>query len=95
MKWKKCNYRHALGQRYDYFVQGPRNQSWPFGYSTPRDLVRHLREAYGEEMLATDLKDRWGYTVKEKNPQWYLDKTRKRIWVKSEVLMMLQLRGIG
>jgi hypothetical protein len=95
MKWKKCNSKHALSSRYDYFVQGPNSQRWPFGYSTPRDLVRHLRETYGEGKIDTDAKDHWGLPVKVKNPQWYLDQPRRRIWVKSEVLMMIQLRGIG
>jgi hypothetical protein len=95
MKWKKCNHRHALSQSYDYFIQGPNRQQWPFGFTNSKDLVFQLRNLYGNEMLATEAKDYWGYPVKVKNPQWYLDRPRRRIWIKSEALMMLQLRGIG
>jgi hypothetical protein len=94
MKWKKCNHRHAL-KGYDYFVQGPRNQSWPWGYEVATETILHLRKTYGREWQDSKLKDRWGHVVETKNPQWFLDKTRKRIWVKSEILTMLQLRGIG
>ncbi len=95
MKWKKCNHRHALSKSYDYFYQGADSQSWPFGFTLSKDLVVELRKLYGEERLDSEAKDYWGFPVKVKNPQWYLDRPRRRIWVKSEVLMMLQLRGIG
>ena len=93
MRWKKTNYRHAL-RGYDYFVQGPRDNRWPWYTDGVADVIMHLREHYGHEMLDTERRDRWGYPIQEKNPVWFLDKSRKRIWIRADALTMLTLRGV-
>jgi hypothetical protein len=93
VRWKKVNHRHAL-KGYDYFVQGPKNKRWPWYTSGTADVIQHLREHYGREMLDTERQDRWGYPIQEKNPVWYLDRARNRIWIRADVLTMLTLRGV-
>jgi hypothetical protein len=93
MKWTRCNHRHAL-KDYDYFVQGARNSRWPWHTDHVSDMIMHLRHTYGREMLDTEQRDRWGYPVQERNPAWFLDKHRKRIWVRSDVLVIMKLKGV-
>jgi len=94
MEWKKCNYRHAL-KSYDYVARGPSNQNWPWGYDTDTELILYLRKTYGDEVTDTGIKDCRGMPVWSLNPHWFLDKPRNRIWIKSETLMMIHLRGIS
>lgn len=93
MRWKKTNYRHAV-KGYDYFLQGPRSSRWPWYTDGVVEVIMHLRTTYGREMLETERRDRWDDPIQEKNPVWYLDKPRKRIWIRADALTMLTLRGV-
>jgi hypothetical protein len=89
MRWIKCNHRHALSRNYDYFWQSPtRSMVWQ-SFGNARKLIEALREHHGNEVVDT------ADIGKFRNPKWWLDRSRRRIWVKAETLVMLQLRGFG
>jgi len=85
VKWIKCNHRHALSKEYDYFYQGPRSGPWPYGQGRGSELMNRLSADYNEG--AAD------HQLFARNPAWHLDRKRNRIWVRSDVLMMLKLKG--
>jgi len=93
MRWIKCNYRHALGGRYDYFWQSPTTSSRWLSFGNGQKLVQALRHHHGPEFL--DPPSYVHISQRQWNPKWFLDQRRNRIWIKEETLVLLQLRGIG
>jgi hypothetical protein len=85
VKWVKCNHRHALSKEYDYFYQAPSGRAWFYRQNRTSELVHQLRADYNEG--AAD------HQLFARNPAWHLDRKRNRIWVRSDVLMMLKLKG--
>jgi hypothetical protein len=85
VKWVKCNHRHALSKEYDYFYQAPCSGLGALGQNRASELMNRLSADYNEG--AAD------HQLFARNPAWHLDRKRKRIWVRSDVLMMLKLKG--
>ena len=95
MRWKKCNHRHALSRDYDYFYQAASRSQWRWLGPSAREVVQYLRNAHGPELLETEEQDFWGYPKKKRNPTWYLDRGRNRIWIKESAMTILVLKGLA
>lgn len=94
MKWRKTTKRHALGEEYEYFVQLRRsNGTW---YKADVQKVRaQLSKLYGPYSTDEHYENARGIRMirQHRNPEWYLDRYRHRIYVQGKGLTLMALLG--
>ena len=95
VKWKKCSSRHALGRDYDYFYQSPSKSFWSWMGRDAKQAVEYLRKTYGDDIIREAGEEPGSIRWSTRNPAWFIDKPRRRIWIKDYALTMLLLQGHG
>jgi len=92
--WKKATKRHALGDRYDYFIQLSRSRYWRREIAKEREF---LQEMFGNNSWRVD--HHWArrpydpFTKGhiEMNPDWFIDRERHRVWISEKARVLMEL----
>lgn len=94
MLWTKTNGKHALGSRYEYFLQLNRTVRW---LRDPRviKLSSMLHSVYGESYTREEVvNEKTGGVIfyrRIPNENWYVDTARHRIYVAKESTLTYML----
>jgi len=97
IKWTRTNHRHALSSQYGLFIQLSRRQRWLHENTEVWKAVTWLRKTYGDEARREDVecpdgRTRYRYVP---NEHWFIDRNRRRIYVKEEKTLTLMALVLG
>lgn len=88
VSWTKATRRHALGNRYAYFIQLSRSRTWYLNNPRARKIAESLQKTYGPSTTREPVVDpntgKISYHKHILNEHWFIDTARHRIYIADE-----------